>query len=121
MSAALEDDLAMDLPAYMAALGTAARAAASELAHADPEHKNRALLAIAGVLDQRRDFIQQENERDLEQARRDGIASAMFERLELGHARIDAMIEGLRQVAALADPVGEISDLRYRPSGIQVG
>jgi glutamate-5-semialdehyde dehydrogenase len=121
MSAALEDDLATDLPAYMAALGNAARAAASELAHADPEHKNRALLAIAGVLDQRRDFIQQENQRDLERARRDGIASAMFERLELGHARIDAMIEGLRQVAALADPVGEISDLRYRPSGIQVG
>jgi glutamate-5-semialdehyde dehydrogenase len=121
MSAALQDDPAMDLPAYMAALGTAARAAAGELAHADPEHKNRALLAIAEVLDQRRDFIQLENERDLEQARRDGIASAMFERLELGHARIDAMIEGLRQVAALADPVGEISDLRYRPSGIQVG
>jgi len=121
MSAALQDDPALDLPAYMAALGEAARAAAGALAHADPEHKNRALHAVAGVLDQRRDFIQQENERDLEQARRDGIASAMFERLELGHARIDAMIEGLRQVAALADPIGEISDLRYRPSGIQVG
>ena len=121
MSAALQDDLASDLPGYMAALGKAARAAASELAHADTEQKNRALLAIAEVLDQRRDFIQQENQRDLERARRDGIASAMFERLELGPVRVDAMIEGLQQVATLADPVGEISELRYRPSGIQVG
>jgi glutamate-5-semialdehyde dehydrogenase len=120
MSAALTDEVATDLSQYMSALGQAARAAASELAHADPEHKNQALLAIAGVLDQRREFILDENARDLNAAAKAGLASALIERLELrGH--IDAMIEGLQQVAGLADPVGEISELRYRPSGIQVG
>jgi glutamate-5-semialdehyde dehydrogenase len=120
MSAALTDEVATDLSQYMSALGQAARAAASELAHADPEHKNQALLAIAGVLDQRREFILDENARDLDAAAKAGLASALIERLELrGH--IDAMIEGLQQVAGLADPVGEISELRYRPSGIQVG
>ena len=121
MSAALKDGLTTDLSQYMSALGLAARAAASELACADPQHKNQALLAIAEVLDQRREFILDENARDLEAATKDGLASAMLDRLDLGKARIDAMIEGLQQVAALADPVGEISELRYRPSGIQVG
>jgi glutamate-5-semialdehyde dehydrogenase len=120
MSAALTDEVATDLSQYMSALGQAARAAASELAHADPEHKNQALLAIAGVLDQRREFILNENARDLDAAVKAGLASALVERLEL-RGRIDAMIEGLQQVAGLADPVGEISELRYRPSGIQVG
>ncbi len=121
MSAALKDNQASDLALYMATLGKAARAAASELAHAEPADKNRALLAIAEVLDQRREYILQENLRDLDAARKDGIAVAMLERLELDQGRIDAMIEGLQQVAGLADPVGEISELRYRPSGIQVG
>ncbi|MCG6890712.1 MAG: glutamate-5-semialdehyde dehydrogenase [Gammaproteobacteria bacterium] len=121
MSAALKDGLTTDLSQYMSALGIAARAAASELACADPQHKNQALLAIAEVLDQRREFILDENARDLGAATKDGLASAMLERLDLGKDRIDAMIEGLQQVAALADPVGEISELRYRPSGIQVG
>jgi glutamate-5-semialdehyde dehydrogenase len=120
MSAALTDEVATDLSQYMSALGQAARAAASELAHADPEHKNQALLAIAGVLDQRREFILNENARDLDAAVKTGLATALVERLEL-RGRIDAMIEGLQQVAGLADPVGEISELRYRPSGIQVG
>jgi len=105
----------------MSALGQAARQASGVLAHADPQHKNRALLAIAEVLDQRREFILQENSRDLEAASKERISAAMLERLELDQARVNAMIEGLRQVAGLADPVGEISDLRYRPSGIQVG
>ncbi len=105
----------------MAQLGQSARAAAAELAHAEPQHKNMALLEIAKVLNQRRDFILQENKRDLEAAVDNQISAAMLERLELNQARIDAMIEGLQQVAGLADPVGEISELRYRPSGIQVG
>ena len=73
------------------------------------------------MLDQRRDFILQENGKDLELARENELNPAMLERLELNEARVDAMIEGLQQVAGLADPVGEISELRYRPSGIQVG
>lgn len=105
----------------MSQLGQAARTAAAELAHAEPQQKNAALLQIAAVLDQRRDFILEQNTRDMTAARESQLSSAMLERLELSPARIDAMIEGLQQVASLADPVGEISELRYRPSGIQVG
>ena len=121
MSVALHEEHSPDLDKYMAGLGQAARAAAAELANAEPRQKNAALLQIAAVLDQRRDFILQENQKDLELARENELNSAMLERLELNPARVDAMIEGLQQVAGLADPVGEISELRYRPSGIQVG
>ncbi|MCP4387748.1 MAG: glutamate-5-semialdehyde dehydrogenase [Gammaproteobacteria bacterium] len=110
-----------DLDKYMSGLGQDARAAAAELAYAEPKHKNAALLEIAAVLDQRRGFILEENQKDMTAARENQLSSAMLERLELNQARIDAMIEGLQQVANLADPVGEISELRYRPSGIQVG
>lgn len=121
MSAAFQKNLNVELTQYMSGLGRDARAAAAELAHADPKHKNEALLAIAAVLDQRRDFILQENARDLDAARHNGVSAAMLERLELNPARVAAMIEGLQQVAKLPDPIGEISELRYRPSGIQVG
>jgi len=121
MSAALDNETGIDLSQYTAGLGRAARAAAAELAHAQPQVKNLALLEIAAVLDQQRATILQENNKDLEAAGDNKISAAMMERLELNPARIDAMIEGLQHVAALADPVGEISELRYRPSGIQVG
>ena len=121
MSVALHEEHSPDLDKYMSGLGQAARAAAAELAYAEPQQKNAALLQIAAVLDQRRDFILQENKKDLELARENELNPAMLERLELNQARVEAMIEGLQQVAGLADPVGEISELRYRPSGIQVG
>ena len=121
MSVALTDETASDLQQYMSDLGLAARAAAAELAVASPELKNSALLQIAEVLDQRRDFVLAQNRKDLDAAAGSEISAAMVERLELNAARVDAMIEGLRQVAGLPDPVGEITDLRYRPSGIQVG
>ncbi len=121
MSVALHDELGTDLNQYMSELGRSARSAAAVLAHAKPQQKNQALLCIAEVLDQQRDLILQENKKDLQAAGDNQISAAMLERLELDQARIDAMIEGLRQVASLADPVGEISELRYRPSGIQVG
>ena len=121
MSVALHKEPGTNLSQYMGQLGQSARAAAAELAHAEPQHKNQALLAIATVLDQRRDFILQENKKDLEAASVNQLSTAMLERLELNQARIDAMIEGLQQVAGLADPIGEITELRYRPSGIQVG
>jgi glutamate-5-semialdehyde dehydrogenase len=121
MSAALDNETGIDLSQYTADLGRAARAAAAELAHAQPQDKNQALLEIAAVLDQQRATILQENKKDLEAAGDNKISAAMLERLELNPARIDAMIEGLQQVAGLPDPVGEISELRYRPSGIQVG
>ncbi len=121
MSAALDNDTAIDLSQYSAELGRAARSAAAELARAQPQDKNHALLEIATVLDQQRATILLENERDLGVAGDNKVSAAMLERLELNPARIDAMIEGLQQVAGLPDPVGEISELRYRPSGIQVG
>lgn len=110
-----------DLNSYMQNVGIKARAAALELGRAGTDAKNRALLAIAGVLDQRRQALAEANGRDLENGRSNGLEAALLDRLELSPARIDAMIEGLEQVAALPDPVGEITDMNYRPSGIQVG
>jgi glutamate-5-semialdehyde dehydrogenase len=121
MSAALDNEISTDLSQYMEDLGRGARVAAAKLAYAPPQTKNLALLKVAEILHQQRDLIMQANRKDLEAAEDNKISAAMLERLELNPARIDAMIEGLRQVASLADPVGEISELRYQPSGIQVG
>jgi glutamate-5-semialdehyde dehydrogenase len=111
----------MDVNAYMAELGQAARNAAAEMAVASTDQKNRALLATADVLDERRDVLITENQKDLQAAEASGLEPAMVDRLALTSKGIDAMIEGLKQVAALADPVGVINDLKYMPSGIQVG
>jgi len=121
MSVALHKDSSSGIGEYIAGLGRAARAAAAELAAAEPASKNSALLEIAAVLDRCREDILAENRLDLDAAAADGLGEALVERLELNPARIDAMIEGLQQVVKLPDPVGEISELRYRPSGIQVG
>ena len=117
-----QQHLAADnVPAYMQTLGQAARSAASELRRADTGLKNRALFAMAERLKAAREGILEANEEDLQRGRQSGLESALLDRLALNDARIDAMIEGLQQVAALPDPVGEIDDMRYRPSGIQVG
>ncbi|BBI62506.1 hypothetical protein HSBAA_38120 [Vreelandella sulfidaeris] len=110
-----------NVPAYMQALGQAARRAASELRRADTGLKNRTLLAIAQRLAEARARILDANDEDLQRGRENGLDSALLDRLALSDARVDAMIEGLQQVAGLPDPVGEIGDMRYRPSGIQVG
>jgi len=110
-----------DLAAYMQALGARARAASRALARATTRDKNAALLAIATDLEASRASLLTENRKDLVAGADKGLDAALLDRLELTPARIDAMIEGLRQVASLADPVGAISDLNYRPSGIQVG
>lgn len=110
-----------NVPAYMQALGQAARRAASELRRADTGLKNRALMAMAHRLAEARGQILDANADDLQRGRQNGLESALLDRLALNDARIDAMIEGLQQVAGLPDPVGEIGDMRYRPSGIQVG
>jgi glutamate-5-semialdehyde dehydrogenase len=110
-----------DVAAYMAELGAAARAASRVLAAADTRTKNAALAAIADDLDQHRTVLIEENRKDLNAGEAKGLDAALLDRLELTAARIDSMIEGLRQIAALPDPIGEIFDLNYRPSGIQVG
>ncbi len=110
-----------DIDSYMTLLGRQARAAAREVVRATTAQKNAALLAIADAIDERREQLVSANHLDLAAGRAKGLDSAMLDRLELTPARIDNMLEGLRQVAALADPVGEVTDLRFRPSGIQVG
>ncbi len=111
----------MDITQYMRQLGQQARSAARIVAAADSGVKNRALLAIADAVDARRAAIIEANQLDLQAGEQAGLDAALLDRLALTSARIDGIIEGLNQVAALADPVGAISDLNYRPSGIQVG
>ncbi|HFH4172197.1 TPA: glutamate-5-semialdehyde dehydrogenase [Pseudomonas aeruginosa] len=106
---------------YMSRLGRDARAASRLLARAATAQKNRALLAAADALDAARAELSHANEQDLAASRANGLEPAMLDRLALTPARIDDMIEGLRQVATLPDPIGEIRDMRYVPSGIQIG
>lgn len=106
---------------YMTDLGQRARAASRALAAADTNAKNAALSAIADDLDAQRPALMAENKKDLEAGAAKGLDAALLDRLELTEARIDSMIEGLRQIAALPDPIGEIFDMNYMPSGIQVG
>ncbi|NKI18980.1 glutamate-5-semialdehyde dehydrogenase [Spongiibacter sp. KMU-166] len=111
----------MDVRHYMQQLGQQAREASRAIAAADSGVKNRALLAIAEAVDAARSEIIAANEQDLAAGRANGLDAALLDRLALNSAGVDGVIEGLRQVAALPDPVGAISDLNYRPSGIQVG
>ena len=111
----------MDIAAYMAEVGQQARQAARAVARSTTAVRNQALLATAEALDAARDELAAANARDLESGRANGLEAAMLDRLELTPERIDTMIEGLRQVASLPDPIGEITDMTYRPSGIQVG
>lgn len=111
----------MDVTAYMAQVGQQARAASRLMAKANTGMKNNALLAIAERIEAQREQLMAANRIDLEKGQNNGLEPALLDRLELTPARIDTMIEGLQQVAALPDPVGEITGLNYRPSGIQVG
>ncbi|QGZ32564.1 glutamate-5-semialdehyde dehydrogenase [Stutzerimonas stutzeri] len=106
---------------YMTRLGRAAREASRVLARATTAQKNRALHAAAAALDAAREELVVANRQDLAAGRANGLDEAMLDRLALTPARIDDMIEGLRQVASLPDPIGEIRDMRFLPSGIQVG
>jgi glutamate-5-semialdehyde dehydrogenase len=114
-------DSSLDIKAYMQSLGRAARQASRTMARVETAVKNQALIATAAVLDAQRATLLAANEHDMQRGAASGLDSAMLDRLELKPKSIDAMIEGLRQVAALPDPIGAITDLVYRPSGIQVG
>ena len=111
----------MDVNQYMQTLGKQARHAARVLARSATSAKNAALLAIADEIRQASEQLQQQNQRDLDAGREKGLDSALLDRLTLTDARIESMAEGLEQIAALPDPIGEISDMTYRPSGIQLG
>ena len=111
----------LDTKQYMQQLGQQARTAARIIAASDGASRNQALANIAAALHANRTTLLRENRKDMDAGKAGGLDAALLDRLQLNAARIDGMIEGLRQVAALPDPIGEIFDMSYRPSGIQVG
>ena len=111
----------MDVKHYMQDLGQRARQAARELARADTDSKNRALRAMAAAVRQNVEQLLQANALDIATARSNGADAAFIDRLTLSPKGIEAMAQGLEQVAELPDPIGAITDLQQRPTGIQVG
>lgn len=111
----------MNIKEYVQEVGQRAKQASTSLASADAGQKNHALNKIADALLEKQQWLQDENAKDLQTGRDKGLDAAMLDRLTLNEQGIMNMAEGLRQIAALPDPVGSISDLDYRPSGIQVG
>jgi glutamate-5-semialdehyde dehydrogenase len=111
----------VNIEVYMNELGREARAAAARLARADSGLKNRALLAIAAAIRRESATLLAANGEDVAAAKANGLEPAMIDRLTLSAKTVESMAEGVEQVAKLPDPVGEISDLKIRPSGIQVG
>jgi glutamate-5-semialdehyde dehydrogenase len=111
----------MDIGSYMADVGREARAASRLMARATTQAKNNALQEAGAAIVAARAELAVANGEDMRRAAAQGLDAAALDRLKLTDTRIDAMVEGLGQVATLPDPVGAISDLAYRPSGIQVG
>ncbi len=111
----------MDIATQIAEMARAAKAASPVVANASVDQRNAALLAIKEAIAKDRDAILTANERDLEQGRISGLDGSLLDRLALNPARLDAVEEGLVQVAALADPIGAVSGLKTMPSGIEVG
>ncbi|WP_090325428.1 glutamate-5-semialdehyde dehydrogenase [Duganella sp. CF517] len=111
----------MDIKHYMEQLGQQARKASRAMARADSATRNRALTLIADAIERDADQLRAANQLDMDAAAANGLAPAMLDRLALSDKAIATMVEGLRQIVALPDPIGEISGLKFRPSGIQVG
>ncbi|MCG7402398.1 glutamate-5-semialdehyde dehydrogenase [Caballeronia zhejiangensis] len=111
----------MNIDQYMTDLGRRARKASRAMARASTAAKNAALIKVADAIEREREALKEANARDLARAREKGHDAAFIDRLTLSDKALNTMVEGLRQVAALADPIGEISGLKFRPSGIQVG
>jgi glutamate-5-semialdehyde dehydrogenase len=106
---------------YMEQLGQQARQASRLAAAAESGVKNKALVAAATAIEDQAQSVAEENKKDLDAGKAKGLDAALLDRLQLTDERIQAMAEGLRQVASLPDPVGEITNMHFRPSGIQVG
>ena len=111
----------MDIKNYMQKVGIAARKASREMAAADTNAKNQALDFIATAILREKSALLKANKQDCDAAKANGLDAAMLDRLTLTEKSIVAMAEGLQQIAALPDPIGEMSHFKYRPSGIQVG
>ncbi|QGZ43096.1 glutamate-5-semialdehyde dehydrogenase [Pseudoduganella flava] len=117
----MNDAVRHDVRQYMEELGKRARTASRAMARADSATRNRALMLIADAIERDAAALRAANQQDLEAARANGLAPAMVDRLTLSEKAIATMVEGLRQIVALPDPVGEISNMKVRPTGIQVG
>lgn len=111
----------MDIDHYMTDLGRRARHASRAMARASTAQKNAALEAVARAIERERDTLVAANARDVARAKEKGLDAAFVDRLTLSDKALKTMLDGLRQVAALPDPIGEIGNLKFRPSGIQVG
>ena len=111
----------IDVAAYMAEVGAAARAAASTLAASSTAARNAALAALATRLRAAGPALQSANRLDLDAAQAAGLAPPLVDRLKLTPSILATVAEGCEQIAAMPDPIGEISDLKNRPSGIAVG
>jgi glutamate-5-semialdehyde dehydrogenase len=111
----------MDIKEYMQTVGRQARAASRRLAGATTAEKNAALLHIAAAIRREKAALVAANQEDLAAARAAGLETALLDRLTLSEKGVDSMAEGVEQVATLADPIGEMTDIKFRPSGIQVG
>ncbi len=111
----------MEIEQYMQALGGQARAASRRLSRASTADKDQALMTIAQEIRTQAKVLKSENTLDLANGKEKGLDAALLDRLELTDSRIEAMAEGLEQIANLPDPIGEISNMRYLPSGIQLG
>lgn len=111
----------MNIKEYMHQVGRQARLASRMMATADTAVKNLALINIAKAIHRESANLLKANEKDLETARKNGLEPALLDRLTLTSASIATMAEGLKQIAALPDPIGEMTGMKYRPSGIQVG
>lgn len=111
----------MSLEQEMQQIGQQAREASTVLARATTQMKNAALEAIADEIEKQQDALMAANKIDMENGEKRELSSALLDRLALNEERIAGMVEGLRQMVSLPDPIGAITDLNYRPSGIQVG
>ncbi|MBF5038424.1 glutamate-5-semialdehyde dehydrogenase [Methylophilus sp. 13] len=111
----------MDIQHYMKQLGEQARAASRLMAKADTNTKNQALRNIAALIRQHEKALLAANQQDLQAAQANGMEAAMLDRLTLSEKSVSTMAEGLEQIASLPDPIGEMSNFKYRPSGIQIG
>ena len=111
----------MELKDYMQTVGRQARTASRRLATATTAEKNAALLHIAAAIRREKAALVAANQEDLAAARAAGLEAAMLDRLTLSEKGVDSMAEGVEQVATLPDPIGEMGEFKFQPSGIQVG
>ncbi|GAA6375143.1 glutamate-5-semialdehyde dehydrogenase [Firmicutes bacterium i23-0019-B6] len=106
---------------YMEILGRRAKSASREGAKLGTDAKNRGLITVAEELIRQKAYLLEENTKDVEAAKEKGVKESLIDRLQLTESRIEAMAEGLCQVAALEDPIGEVLGMKTRPNGLQIG